>query len=296
MDHLTQKHLAVVPVRRLFLPTVRRSNGSVKLRTTADESRTSLSDVDVQITTAADGLKGFDELLLSQKELLERIGQGSRDLERKTREFQERFRRQNEGYSRIDDSIAATSAQSESYARSAGILSELGTYLRHGGEELSRILGHFSLKEEDHSDVRAEERHTLLYNLEVFGSDGKTLGYLNDLSRSGLGLVSRVMLRKDQIVDLRIRLPAGMPGDRRDLSCRMRVCRSEPQKTASYACRAGGVFEDLDEARADVVGELLELLSVQTREDQLSALSDLDDLKADLDADDAEVVDDLEEL
>jgi hypothetical protein len=90
------------------------------------------------------------------------------------------------------------------------VLSQLGTYLRIGGQELKYVVTKFKVSERRHlgSISRKEQRRALLYNLEVV-AEGTVLGHLGDLSPSGLMLYCEGEMETGVPRDGVIKLPLG---------------------------------------------------------------------------------------
>lgn len=102
-------------------------------------------------------------------------------------------------------------------ARAADILSQLATYLRAGGYDLRRALDAFKTDEAraERMFERRERRELLLYNLEAFGDDGGLVGFLADLSPSGLMLYAEAPPELGKPLRLELRLPLSAEGERR---------------------------------------------------------------------------------
>jgi hypothetical protein len=101
--------------------------------------------------------------------------------------------RQGKGYEETASGIGRSAKSAVGSFRSAVVLAQLATYLRFGGQELRQIAGRVIVSEERRLEgiARREARRVLLYNLEVFEA-GKIIGYLGDLSLSGLMLYSEM--------------------------------------------------------------------------------------------------------
>lgn len=111
-------------------------------------------------------------------------------------------------YENIHRQVSAASEGADRAARSARVLSQLGTYLRMGGRELSHVIDRITVSEERFLNQlsRKEARTALLYNLEVFQGES-LLGHLGDISPSGLMIYSEEELLLGQEMAGQIRLP-----------------------------------------------------------------------------------------
>ncbi|NCN05044.1 MAG: hypothetical protein GW949_05390 [Spirochaetales bacterium] len=109
-------------------------------------------------------------------------------------------------------------------------MSQLGTYLRVGGQELKYVVTKFRVSEERSLGgiSRKEPRKILLYNLEVFTGDTR-LGNLGDLSFSGLPLYREIELVHGKAFEVSIRLPLGF-GETTELQVRITPRRTHYQR------------------------------------------------------------------
>jgi methyl-accepting chemotaxis protein len=123
---------------------------------------------------------------------------------------------QEKGYGAISDEVKQAAEGSLSASRSARILSQLGTYLRAGGYDMDCALHAFKVDEEKAArrHLRRERREILVYNLEALDAQGNLVGFLGDLSASGMLLYAEKTMTIGQAIQLRIRLPISAEGDR----------------------------------------------------------------------------------
>jgi methyl-accepting chemotaxis protein len=162
------------------------------------------------------------------------------------------------------ETIVASTKESETYAtdskRSARLLAQLASYLKAGGAERNRILRHYKADPEasQRKFGRKERREDLLYNLEVFNSEGALMGHLGDLSRSGLQLLSSVEYPADSTIELTIALPITSEGERR-LALKVIVRRSEKDVEGF---RLGCSIDSGDIRLRAIVDEILRTLSL----------------------------------
>lgn len=112
------------------------------------------------------------------------------------------------GYEELESQVRAAADGAAGAAHSARVLSQLGTYLRTGGHELSHVVETVDASEPRYlaGVQRKEPRTILLYNLEVL-RDGEIIGHLGDISPSGLMLYATTDLPIGEPVDAAIHLP-----------------------------------------------------------------------------------------
>ncbi len=124
---------------------------------------------------------------------------------------------QQKGYESISEDVAKAAVAAKIAAGSAGILSQLGTYLRVGGYDMDRSLRAFKVDEEKAAlrHQRREKREMLIYNLEAFDTKGSLVAYLGDISPSGMLLYAESPLPIGTPLELHIRLPLSSEGERR---------------------------------------------------------------------------------
>ncbi len=129
--------------------------------------------------------------------------------------FADSFRSGTEKYRAIVRGTEESERLSEDAKRSARVLAQLSGYLKAGGADRNRVLRRYRTDHcaADQKFGRKERREELLYNLEVFDERGGLAGYLGDLSRSGLLLVSPRPLRPGERRRLRVALPITAEGE-----------------------------------------------------------------------------------
>ncbi len=124
---------------------------------------------------------------------------------------------QEKGYETISEDVSKAVSTARNSAGSAGILSQLGTYLRVGGYDMDRSLQAFKVDEEKAAQrhQRREKREILIYNLEAFDAQGSLVAYLGDISPSGMLLYAETPPPLGAALELHIRLPLSTQGDQR---------------------------------------------------------------------------------
>ncbi len=133
------------------------------------------------------------------------------------------------------DTIVSSSKEAEASAteakRSARVLAQLASYLKAGGAERNRILRKYKIDQNSSSRAfgRKERREELLYNLEVYNSEYNLIGYLGDLSKSGLLLLAFSKLEPGSKISISVALPISAEGERR-IRLTIMVRRVEPER------------------------------------------------------------------
>jgi len=168
---------------------------------------------------------------------------------------------QHKGYKAISEDVSRAAGSAKNAAGSAGILSQLGTYLRVGGYDMDRSLQAFKVDEEKAAQKhqRREKREILIYNLEAFDMQGNLVAYLGDISPSGMLLYAESPPLIGESLELHIRLPLSAEGDIR-LPVRCIPRRIEDNGTIK---RTGCSMMD-DDTTKKSVKELIEHLGLSS--------------------------------
>ena len=192
--------------------------------------------------------------------------------------------RQGKGYEETASGIGRSAKSAVEASRSAVVLAQLATYLRFGGQELRQIAGRVIVSEERRLEgiARREARRVLLYNLEVFEA-GKIIGYLGDLSLSGLMLYSEMDIPVGESRKVRIRLPIEFGGDK---YIDVEIIARRVEKSREYF-QIGCSMRLLDPSMQD---DFLTVLS------KLTLSEDPDDSGIQADDEEIEEAEELEEL
>ena len=259
------------------------------------ELTTRVEQVDALVGALADTLTG-------QTGTMSRTRQQSGELETMSEAIREEIQEQVAGYARIEQVVDQAAGQAREYAAASQVLSDLGMYLKVGTDELIRIVHKFRLTEESGAweKNRRENRSRLVYNLEVFEKDTQEpLGYLVDLSPSGLMLFSRIPLKPRETRELRIRLPKTMKNADDFLPVSVEV-RWTLKRQDSRSWDAGCAFRNLSSETADRIRRLLEELSISSKTELISQLTadfrDIRETPADTGREDEGEAEELEEL
>lgn len=130
--------------------------------------------------------------------------------------FTENFHLETERYAGIVDSTGNAERHAGDAARAARVLAQMAGYLKAGGVERNRALRRYRVDsgQRDKKYGRKERREELLYNLEVFdAARGSLIGYLGDLSSTGLMLITAGTMTAGQKLSLRVALPITAEGE-----------------------------------------------------------------------------------
>ncbi len=126
-----------------------------------------------------------------------------------------RVARQAEAYAGVSADVRTAAEAAATAATAARILSQLGTYLRAGCLDLGRVLRGFRC-DQARAEARLgrrETREALVYNLELVDDEGALLGFVGDVSQSGLMLWLEKEPEREIPVHARIRLPLSSAGE-----------------------------------------------------------------------------------
>lgn len=179
-----------------------------ELSSASERTGRSLGSIVDRVSGISDGMATFRQVFAAQTRTIQETIDQSESIHRRVEKIGADIDTHARGYAAIRDQVDAAADGARSAAHSARVLSQLGTYLRTGGQELSHVVETFTTSEERllAGLERKERRTTLLYNLEVF-SGGSLLGHLGDISPSGLMLYTTDPLPIGEGVDAQIRLP-----------------------------------------------------------------------------------------
>lgn len=194
--------------------------GSLKmaevLALTGKASRASFTELETGADHIAELLHDFGSTFAAQSEATEAALASWRKAIDSVAELGIAVGGQEKGYGAISDEVKQAAEGSLSASRSARILSQLGTYLKAGGYDMECALHAFKVDEEKAArrHLRRERREILVYNLEALDAEGRLVGFLGDLSASGMLLYAEKPFAIGETVQLHIRLPISAEGDR----------------------------------------------------------------------------------
>jgi methyl-accepting chemotaxis protein len=231
-----------------------------KLRGSLDRTRSTFDGIGELVRDIEGKIDRFDDVFSEQIEGASNAASSAKAAALRINGFTEAYRSRSVEY----DSILAASRAAEVSAtearRSARVLAQLASYLKAGGSERNRVLRRYSV-DQDQARLtygRKERREELLYNLEVYGEDGRQFGYLGDLSKSGLLLLSSIALPVGARLSIAVALPITAEGERRiGLSATVRSCGQEQE-----GYRLGCSFNDDAVRQASSVDEILRTLAM----------------------------------
>lgn len=174
----------------------------------ATRTGNSLADIAGGVGELRTGMETFRTLFDQQHDTIENTLKQSEEVHGQIETVGNEISHHAGTYDTITGLVGDASRGAATAAHSARVLSQLGTYLRTGGQELSHVVDRFVVSEERFlaGVTRREPRTTLLYNLEVF-RDGELLGHLGDISPSGLMILTPEELPVGEPVQAFIKLP-----------------------------------------------------------------------------------------
>lgn len=170
----------------------------------------------------------------------------------------------------LGKSAAAASERSAHAYEAAETLAQLGSYLKVGGMELSRIVGRFVLdpNECQRKYARRSRREILLYNLEVYDEAGELVGYVGDLSTNGMLLYAEQDLKKGARLRVNIVPPRGSADEAKPIQVHAEVRRSALEEGVRVV---GLSFEGLDPDGMEHLESLIARLAIHLRDNEEAA-------------------------
>ncbi len=260
-DFLKQMSREVSDSSRLWTEELTRVD---QVKTFSGEARQVLESISRQLSQVSGAMEGFQRLFEEQQGVIEGTQEQSRIIHRGIAGFSSELQDQSRGYQAIQADVQKAAGQARTSSRSAQVLSQLGTYLRIGGQELKYVVTKFKVSEQRHlgSISRKEQRRVLLYNLEVFSGES-VLGHLGDLSPSGLLLYCDREIKTGHPMDGVIRLPLGF-NEADDIPIRFTPRRVEKDSTFY---RVGCSLETRDGRQRQAIEAVLEKLTIHDFEE-----------------------------
>lgn len=182
--------------------------GVRQVETLSRNTGNSLGEIVAQIESIAQGMVEFQRIFSEQERAIDVTISESEDVHRMVEGIGRDIDENARGYEKLRGEVVRAAEGARSAAHSARVLSQLGTYLRTGGQEMSHVVETVEVSEARHlAGLKRKERRTsMLYNLEVLVED-EVIGHLGDISPSGLMLYSPRELTVGTPVDAAIRLP-----------------------------------------------------------------------------------------
>lgn len=224
------------------------------------QSRVIFEAIDARVAEIERSIKTFNDVFSQQIQSAESVASAAGTAVDKINGFEEDYRLRSSDYQAIAAAVEETERGASEAQRAARFLAQLAGYLKVGGNERNRVLQRYEVDQhsEDRKFGRKARRETLLYNLEVRNAKGAPLGYLGDISATGLLLLSSEELRIGDTFPIKIALPLTTEGERTiDLTIRTR--RSEKDIDGF---RIGCSFENIDASARTRIDYLLKTLTM----------------------------------
>lgn len=241
-----------------------------RLKAYSEETGESLKTIAERVAAVSRDMGGFREMFGEQTETIEATIIDAEGVHKLIDEVGSAINLQARGYAEIRKEVSDAAAGARSAAHSARVLSQLGTYLRTGGQELSHIVEVFTTSEPRFLQglERKEPRTTLLYNLEVF-KDGSLLGHLGDISPSGLMIYTGEPLPVGEPQAGQIHLPLSF-GEETDIPIRFVPRRNEAH---SWFYKVGcSIDEESSRRQRDDIERIINNFTITQGLDTLSQI------------------------
>ncbi len=237
------------------------SAASANVDTAIGNSSAIFSSIGSRVNDIADAVETFNGVFLSQIENATRSAAAAESTADKIVGFEKDFADRASDYRSIAASIEASEGDAKEAQRAARFLAQLAGYLKVGGSERNRVIHRYVVdqKSPERKYGRRSRRETLLYNLEVRGADGVSIGYLGDLSETGLLLLADRGFGIDERLGIEVVLPLSTEGER-TMRFTIRVRRAE-RDLEGY--RIGCSFESLGREERARVDELMRTLTIE---------------------------------
>lgn len=236
------------------------SSSSADLESAILQSREIFDLIQKRVMEVESSIKSFGDVFSLQIESSSRAAAAAAAAVRKIVGFEDDYAARSGDYRAIAETIGDTERGAAEARRSAQVLAQLAGYLKVGGSERNRVLHRYRVDQEsgDRKYGRKARRETLLYNLEVRAEDGSPLGYLGDLSATGMLLLSPSRIAAGTSIRVAIVLPLSCEGER-SMPFAALVRRIEPDIDGF---RIGCSFEGLDREGTARLEELLRTLTM----------------------------------
>ncbi|OHD21528.1 MAG: hypothetical protein A2Y38_17970 [Spirochaetes bacterium GWB1_59_5] len=242
-------------VERSAVTAQRVGNDAGRLAVKTQAALASFESISSHIEAVDRRFEDFFGSFQSQLEASERVGQVARDAAVSIDRVDASIARQSESYDGLRTAVSDASERAGRAHDAAETLAHLGSYLRVGGYELSRVVRRFKLDPEEslRKYGRRSRREVLLYNLEVTDAHGETIGNVGDLSPDGMLMLSERTLTLGESLQVRIQSPAVGEG-RPEIVIQATVRRFE--RDGEFG-RAGLSFDKPDASTAHAIKDLI---------------------------------------
>lgn len=281
-------HDTVTSIREAMSETERVESFTREFRKSASDSHEALHTITGDIESINEMVNLITREVTNQEQATEQVRINAESLlefsESVKREIAEQATRSDQIISVID--LARTN--SENYAQASKTLSQLGKYLTVGVDQLRRILLRYVL---DSTEVvvsykRSAPRVRNVYSLEIVDESLQyEVGYLDDLSLTGLKMLTKRSLQPGQTLDIAILPPKVSAPDQKPCALKVEVRWVEEEARSTYR-QAGCKIIEATSANRERLGALMEIARTMddTAADELSGattkeVEDLEELE-----------------
>lgn len=208
-------HDTVTSIREAMSETQRVRSFTDDFRESAAQSHQALHRITDDIETIDKMVALIADEVRRQEEATEQVRGNAESLLAFSESVKAQIAEQAERSNQIISVIELARTNSENYAQASKTLSQLGKYLTVGVDLLKRVLARYVL---DSSEVvvayhRSAPRVRNVYSLEITDQSLEhEIGYLDDLSLTGLKMLTRRSVHAGQIMDIAI-LPSKVSND-----------------------------------------------------------------------------------
>jgi len=219
---------------------------AAELKQLSDNSAQVFRQIDDGVGRISTEMTAYTNVFNRQHTVLSAVLQASTSFNAAIERFNGEIHAQISGYTQIHADVEGAAQGALAAEHAAQVLSQLGTYLKLGGQELNHIVAACKSSEVRllRHLKRKEKRRVMLYNLEVL--DGpRVIGHLGDISPSGLLLYCDEQPSIGQSRTVHIRLPLSY-GELPEIELTIIPRRIEAE--ASYY-RVGCSLESVDSHR-----------------------------------------------
>jgi methyl-accepting chemotaxis protein len=233
-----------------------------KLGGTMDDSQSRFSAI-VERMHSVHRIRGeFSTVFSDQIEAASGLAKAAAEASDRSERFSLVFREGADDYRAIAEDAEKAESGAKDARRSSRVLAQLSGYLKVGGMERNRVLHKYLVAETEETRrfARKESRQLLLYNLEVHSDQGRPLGYLGDLSQSGMLLLTDEEPLRLSRFKVRIVFPLSSEGER-SVELSIEVKRVERD---SDGIRVGCRFDNPSPSEKRSIDELLSTLSLSS--------------------------------
>ncbi|MFA6507841.1 MAG: methyl-accepting chemotaxis protein, partial [Treponemataceae bacterium] len=236
------------------------SSASANLEEAIAQSRTIFQAIETRVEEIERSIKSFNDVFSHQIESATGAAAAANSAALKINGFEEDYRVRSSDYRTIAASVEETEKGASEAQRAARFLAQLAGYLKVGGNERNRVLQRYEVDQEsgDRKYGRKARREILLYNLEVRDPKDVSIGYLGDLSATGLLLLTPKKITVGEKMSIKIVLPLSTEGE----STMTFTIRARRLENDIDGFMIGCSFEDLDSSARTRVDYLMRTLTM----------------------------------